>query len=65
MPLLPDLKTDKEKESLINITTGKGLLKGDAIALLITILQAMTITDQIDGEELSVVIPEDDGEKES
>ena len=45
--LLDNLKTEKEKESLISVTSGKSLLKGDAIALLITIVQAMTIADEM------------------
>ena len=52
--LLDNLKTEKEKESLINVTTGKSVLKCDAIALLITIVQAMTIADEADGEEFTV-----------
>ena len=62
--LLDNLKTEKEKESLINVTTGKNALKGDAIALLITIVQAMTIVDEETKEEFDAIIPEDDGENE-
>ena len=29
--LLDNLKTEKEKESLISVTSGKSLLKGDAL----------------------------------
>ena len=31
--LLDNLKTEKEKESLISVTSGKRILKGDAITL--------------------------------
>ena len=47
--LQDNLKDEKDKESLQNIITEKALLKNDAINLLITILQALTIPD---GEEL-------------
>ena len=60
--LLDNLKTEKERESLNNMITGKALLKVDAIMLLRTILQAMTVSDNFDDEELSVVTPEVDGE---
>ena len=60
--LLDNLKTEKERESLNNMITGKALLKVDAIMLLRTILQAMTVSDNLDDEELSVVTPEVDGE---
>ena len=46
--LQDNLKDEKDKESLQNIITEKALLKNDAINLLITILQALTIPD---GEE--------------
>ena len=62
--LLDNLKTEKEKESLINVTTGKSVLKGDAIALLITIVQAMTIVDEETKEEFDAIIPEDDVEND-
>ena len=58
--LLDNLKTEKEKESLINITTGKSVLKTDAIALLITIVQTMTTVDGKDGEEFEPVISKED-----
>ena len=59
--LLDNLKTEKERESLNNMITGKALLKVDAIILLRTILQAMTVSDKLDDEEFSVVTPEVDG----
>ena len=62
--LLDNLKTEKEKESLISVITGKSLLKCDAIALLITVVQAMTIAAEIGDEEFSVVTPKDDDERE-
>ena len=58
--LLDNLKTEKEKESLINVTTGKSVLKCDAIALLISLIQAMTIVDEKDGEEFEPVISIED-----
>ena len=36
-----NLKSEKDKESLQNVIKGKTLLKGDAINLLVTILQAI------------------------
>ena len=42
-----NLKTEKEKETLNNIITGKPLLKVDAIILLKSLLQAMTITEVV------------------
>ena len=62
--LLENLKTEKEKESLINVTTGKSVLKGDAIALLLSIIQAMTIADEVNMEEFEAVRLTDDGDKE-
>ena len=53
--LLDNLKTEKEKESLINVTTGKSVLKADAIALLISIVKAMTIADGRESEEFEPV----------
>ena len=53
--LQENLKDEKDKESLQNIITEKGLLKNDAINLLITILQALTIPDSTDDEEITVV----------
>ena len=55
--LQENLKDEKDKESLQNIITEKGLLKNDAINLLITILQALTIPDSTDDEEITVVNP--------
>ena len=55
--LQENLKDEKDKESLQNIITEKALLKNDAINLLITILQALTIPDSTDDEEISVVTP--------
>ena len=48
--LQDNLKDAKDKESLLNIISEKPLLKNDAINLLITILQAMTIVDESDGD---------------
>ena len=55
--LQENLKDEKDKESLQNIITEKALLKNDAINLLITILQALTITDSTEDEKISVVTP--------
>ena len=46
-----NLKTEKDKESLINLTSGKSVLKGDAINLLLSVLNALTIVDNLDDEE--------------
>ena len=55
--LQENLKDKKDKESLQNIITEKALLKNDAINLLITILQALTIPDSTDEEEITVGNP--------
>ena len=59
-----NLKTEKEKESLINIIEGKPVLKGDALTLLKSILQAMTISDNLGDDEISTSphSDEDDGD---
>ena len=44
---LDNLKTEKERESLTNVITGKSVLKGDAITLLLSLVQAMTIADEL------------------
>ena len=62
--LLDNLKTEKEKESLINVTTGKSVLKADAIALLISIVKAMTIADGRESEEFEPVIATGDDKVE-
>ena len=41
--LIENLKTEKERESLTNVITGKSVLKGDAITLLLSLVQAMTL----------------------
>ena len=48
---------------LINVTTGKSVLKGDAIALLLSLVQALTLIDEGDKEEFEAVTFVDDGEK--
>ena len=53
--LLENLKTEKEKESLTNVVTGKAVQKGDAVALLLSIIQAMTISDEVNMEEFEAV----------
>ena len=55
--LQENLKDEKDKVSLQNIITEKALLKNDAINLLITILQALTIPDSSENEEITVVTP--------
>ena len=52
--LQENLKDEKDKESLQNIITEKALLKNDAINLLITILQAIIINDDL---EESIISP--------
>ena len=63
--LQENLKDKKDKESLQNIITEKGLLKNDAINLLITILQALTIPDSTDEEEITVGNPIEKDEEDS
>ena len=54
--LKENLDSDKDKESLQNIIAGKSVLKVDAIGLLITILQALTVPDISDDEQIEVII---------
>ena len=63
--LQENLKDKKDKESLQNIITEKALLKNDAINLLITILQALTIPDSTDEEEITVGNPIEKDEEDS
>ena len=56
---MDNLKTETEQESLTNIITGKSLLKGDAIDLLLSLLQAMTIVDHVSMEEFEAAKPDD------
>ena len=63
--LLENLKTEKEKESLINVITGKSVLKGDAITLLLSLVQAMTIADEVNMEEFEAVKINVEGEIEN
>ena len=63
--LQENLKDKKDKESLQNIITEKALLKNDAINLLITILQALTIPDSTDEEEITVGNPIGKDEEDS
>ena len=58
--LLENLNSDKDKESLSNVISGKPILKADVLTLLRTLLQAMTFTDVLDDEEFNAVIPDDD-----
>ena len=57
-----NLVSEKEKESLQSIITGKALLKNDAINLLITLLQVLTIPDTTDDEELPIKSQSENGE---
>ena len=63
--LLDNLKMEKEKESLINVLTDKPVLKGDAIALLLSIVQAMTISDEVNMEDFESARLGDDGEEKN
>ena len=57
-----NLVSEKEKESLQSIITGKALLKNDAINLLMTLLQVLTIPDTTDDEELPIKSQSENGE---
>ena len=62
--LLENLKTEAEKESLTNVLTGKTVLKADAIDLLLTILQAMTIANEVNMVEFDAAIVNENSKKE-
>ena len=49
--LMDNLKSEKEKESLANVISGKPVLKADAIDLLLILVQAMTVSNEINMEE--------------
>ena len=63
--LLDNLKSETEKESLTNIISGKSVLKGDAIDLLLSLIQAMTIIDQVNMEEFEAAKLEEEGKKDN
>ena len=62
--LLDNLKTLKEKESLENVIAGKPVLKGDVLILLRSLLQAMTIPDNLGGKEIKVNITADESDED-
>ena len=64
--LMENLKTETEKESLANVITGKSVLKSDAIDLLLTLIQAMTVSNEVNMEEFEAakinIVGEEDKE---
>ena len=48
---MDNLKTENERECLVGILTGKQVLKADAIDLVNTLVQAMTIANEVNMEE--------------
>ena len=61
--IMDNLKSEAEKECLSNVTTGKAVLKADAIDLLLTIIQAMTIANEVNMEEFEAAKVNLDGEE--
>ena len=61
--LLDNLKNEAEKESLINVLTGKTVLKADVIDLVITLVQAMTMTNEVNMEEFEAAKMTSDGDE--
>ena len=49
--ILDNLKTENERECLVGVLTGKQVLKADAIDLVITLIQAMPIANEVNMEE--------------
>ena len=66
---MENLKTETEKESLANVITGKSVLKSDAIDLLLTLIQAMTVSNEVNMEEFEAakinIVGEEDKEKKT
>ena len=58
-----NLKSDTEKECLANVLTGKQVLKADVIDLLITLIQAMTVSNEINMEDFEAAKLPLDGEE--
>ena len=67
--LMENLKTETEKESLANVITGKSVLKSDAIDLLLTLIQAMTVSNEVNMEEFEAakinIVGEEDKENKN
>ena len=61
--IMDNLKSEAEKECLTNVTTGKTVLKADAIDLLLTLIQAMTVANEVDMEEFEAAKMSPDGEE--
>ena len=51
---MENLKTEKEKESLSNVITGKMVLKTDAIDLILSLIQAMTVSNEVNIQKLNL-----------
>ena len=49
--LMDNLKTEAEKENLSNVLTGKTVLKADVIDLLLIIIQAMNVSNEVNMED--------------
>ena len=45
------MKSDTDKESFANVISGKTVLKSDVIDLLLKIIQAMTVSNEINMDE--------------
>jgi hypothetical protein len=56
--LLDNLKTEEERETFTNVITGKHVLKKDVIDLMLSLLQAMTMTNEVNMDEFDKVNPE-------
>ena len=61
--IMDNLKSEAEKECLTNVITGKAVLKADAIDLLLTLIQAMTIANEVNMEEFEAAKVILDGEE--
>ena len=59
--LMDNLKTETERESLTNVLTGKQVLKADAIDLVLTLLQAMTVANEVNMDEFEATKVNPDG----
>ena len=60
--IMENLKTETEKESLANVITGKTLLKSDAIDLLLALIQAMSVSNEVNMDEFEAAKVNDDSE---
>ena len=62
--LMDNLKTESERESLIKVLTGKNVPKANVICLVLTLIQAMTISNEVSMEEFEAANMSQDEEKE-